>query len=108
MSDTYITYGAIVELKNPINFEEFQERRDIEFGVVGITYNGKFLYTLSFYEKSWEFEFKIFDVSAILEEQALLRNIAKKYGIEILGEIKPYIQQYYSGTDHTIDMIEEI
>lgn len=108
MSETYITYGAIVELKEPVDYEEFNARNKIAFGELGVTYNGKFLYTLSFYEQSWSFEFKIFDTSAILEEQTKLRNIAKEYGLEIIGEIKPYVQQYYSGTDHTIDMIEEI
>lgn len=108
MSETYITYGAIVELKEAVDHEEFNMRNDVDYDEVGLTYNGKFMYTYSFYKECCFFEFKLFDEAAIIKEKEYLIECAAKYGLEIVGEIKPYIQQYYSGGDSAINMIENI
>lgn len=108
MSETYITYGLIAELKEAVNFDDFEQSSYDDYKNVGVTYNGKFFYTTSFHKESYDFDLKIFGINDILKEEGIFKSYLEKYNFEIVGEIKPYMQQYYSGSDATINMIEEI
>ena len=112
MSETYITYGVIAELKNPITEELYDDCQQIfwenDEKSIGITYNGKFVYSKIFSSESWDFSFVVFDQDKISECVDSFLEEIKKYGFEIKGEIKPYVQQYHSSSDATIDMIEKI
>lgn len=112
MSKHHITHGVIAELEHPIDMELLGEDDEayltFHYEQFGITNNGKFIYTESYHDESWKFEFTTIDKAYIEREIGKLNKILEKHKMSIKGEIKPYIQHYFSNTDSSINMVDKI
>lgn len=108
MSENYVTYGVVVEINPNHDSSDFWNRIDHnnDYDKFGITSNNKFAYTIYKKMESYNFSLMIFDSVEIEKMTIELIGYLSKYGLESVGVVKPYIQQYYSGCDSVMSMYE--